>query len=138
MSGIGNVFDVGARALSAQMVRMNTVASNLANAGTVSDKAETAFRPLRPVFETVYAEAAGESGLSTTDVAGVVSLDREPARVYRPDHPQADAEGYVWEAPVSVDEEMVEMMEASRQYQNTLEAVSTLRSLMARTANMGQ
>lgn len=47
-------------------------------------------------------------------------------------------EGYVWEAPVSVDEEMVEMMEASRQYQNTLEAVSTLRSLMARTASMGQ
>ncbi|MCE6953013.1 flagellar basal body rod protein FlgC [Cereibacter sphaeroides] len=138
MSGIDNVFDVGARALSAQMVRMNTVASNLANAGTVAGSAEAAYRPLRPVFETAFAEAAGQTGLSTTDVAGVVSLDREPARVFRPDHPQADAEGYVFEAAVSVDEEMVEMMEASRQYQNTLEAVSTLRSLMARTASMGQ
>ena len=138
MSGIDNVFDVGARALSAQMVRMNTVASNLANAGTVAGSAEAAYRPLRPVFETAFAEAAGRTGLSTTDVASVVSLDREPARVFRPDHPQADAEGYVFEAAVSVDEEMVEMMEASRQYQNTLEAVSTLRSLMARTASMGQ
>ncbi|SNX67745.1 flagellar basal-body rod protein FlgC [Cereibacter ovatus] len=137
MSGIGNVFDVGIRALSAQMVRMNTVASNLANAGTVSSSAETAFRPLRPVFETEYADAMGQSGLATTGVAEVVSLDREPARVFRPDHPQADAEGFVYEAAVSVDEEMVEMMEASRQYQNTLEAVSTLRSLMARTASMG-
>lgn len=65
MNGIDSVFDVGARALSAQMVRMNTVASNLANAGTVSDKAETAFRPLRPVFETSYADAVGRTGLST-------------------------------------------------------------------------
>lgn len=138
MSGIDNVFDVGARALSAQMTRMNTVASNLANAGTVTGSADTAYRAIRPVFETEYANVLGDHSLATVNVEGVVSLDREPAKSYRPDHPQADAEGYVYQAAVNVDEEMVDMVEASSQYKNTLEAISTLRALMAKTANMGQ
>ena len=137
MSGLENVFDVGARALSAQMVRMNTTASNLANAGTVAGSAEEAFQPMRPVFETVYGDAVGKSSLATAQVAEVVSLNREPEKVFQPDHPDADADGFVWRSPVNVEEEMVEMLEASRQYQNTLEAMSTLRSLMARTLSMG-
>ena len=135
MSDITNVFDVGARALSAQMVRMNTVASNLANAGTVATTPEDAFRALRPVFETEYARA--QTGLSTTTVSEVVMLDREPERLYRPDHPAADKDGFVYAAAVNTEEEMVEMVEASRQYQNTLETLSTLRALMARTVQMG-
>src|SRR6056297_1590819 len=125
---VKNVFDVAKSAMSAQMVRLNTVSSNMANAQTVSDTKEGAYRPLRPVFETVYAGQmgqAGRDGLSTTRVREVVTLDREPVRAYRPDHPMAD-------------EEMVEMLEASRQYQNVLETVSTLRTLMARTVKMGQ
>jgi len=137
MSDIRNVFEVGARALSAQMVRMNTVASNIANAGTVAGSAEDAFRPLRPVFETAYADAMGRTGLATTDVAEVVMLERAPEREFRPDHPAADKDGFVWKSTVDPDEEMVEMVEASRQYQNTLETMSTLRSLMARTMQMG-
>jgi flagellar basal-body rod protein FlgC len=137
MGGIDNVFDVGARALSAQMVRMNTTASNLANAGTVASTKEEAFQPLRPVFETEYGDVLGNGPLATATVAQIVSLEREPEKVFQPDHPKADAEGFVWRSPVSVEEEMVEMMEASRQYQNTLEAVSTLRALMARTLSMG-
>lgn len=136
MTDIRNVFDVGARALSAQMVRMNTVASNLANAGSVAATPEDAFRAMRPVFETEYARA--EEGLSTATVADVVMLDREPQKVFRPDHPAADAEGFVYAAAVNTEEEMVEMVEASRQYQNTLETMSTLRALMARTMQMGQ
>lgn len=135
MSDIRNVFDVGARALNAQMVRMNTVASNLANAGTVASTREDAFRALRPVFETEYANQ--REGLSTTTVADVVMLDREPERLYRPDHPAADKDGFVYSAAVNTEEEMVEMVEASRQYQNTLETLSTLRTLMARTVQMG-
>lgn len=137
MTDIRNVFDVGARALSAQMVRINTVASNIANAGTVAGSADAAFRPLRPVFETTYADAMDRNGLSTTDVADIVMLDRAPEREFRPDHPAADKDGYVWKSAVDPDEEMVEMVEASRQYQNTLETMSTLRSLMARTLQMG-
>ncbi|MEQ8900746.1 MAG: flagellar basal body rod protein FlgC [Roseovarius sp.] len=138
---VKNVFDVAKSAMSAQMVRLNTVSSNMANAQTVSDTKEGAYRPLRPVFETVYGDQmgqAGRDGLSTTRVREVVTLDREPVRAYRPDHPMADEEGFVYESVVNTDEEMVEMLEASRQYQNVLETVSTLRTLMARTVKMGQ
>lgn len=135
MADLNNVFDVGARAMSAQMVRINTVASNLANAGTVSGSADTAFRALRPVFETEFSDA--HASLATTGVAEIVMLDREPERLFRPDNPLADKDGFVYSAAVNTEEEMVEMTEASRQYQNTLEAMSTLRTLMARTVQMG-
>ena len=137
MAGVGNIFDIGARAMSAQMVRMNTVASNLANANTVAGSETGAYRALRPVFETAYDDAVAENGRATTDVADVVMLDRTPEKVFRPDSPLADKQGYVWKAAVNTDEEMVEMTEASRQYQNTLEAMSTVRTLMARTVSMG-
>lgn len=133
---IKNVFDVAGRAMSAQMIRLNTIASNLANAQSVSSTAEGAYRPLRPVFETLY--SAQTQGLSTVQVRDVVQIEREAKRAFRPDHPLADADGFVFESQVNPDEEMVEMLEASRQYQNTLETVTTLRSLMARTVKMGQ
>ena len=76
--------------------------------------------------------------MATTDVEKIVQLDRTPDKVYQPDHPKADANGFVYAAAVDTDEEMVEMMEASRQYQNNLEVVMTLRTLMMRTANMGR
>jgi flagellar basal-body rod protein FlgC len=136
MTELRNVFDIGTRALSAQMQRLNTTASNLANAGTVSGTSEGAFRALRPVF--VVDEAAPGTGLSAPRADRIVALDREPARMFRPDHPQADAEGFVYEAAVQVEEEMVDMMDASRQYQSTLESLSTLRALMARTLTMGE
>ncbi len=136
MTSVNNVFDLSARAMAAQMQRLNTSASNLANAGTVSTTAEGAFRPLRPVF--VVDEGAPGSGLAAPRADSIVSLDRTPARVFRPDHPQADAEGFVYESPVATDEEMVEMMDASSQYRNTLETLSTLRALMARTLTMGE
>jgi flagellar basal-body rod protein FlgC len=136
MTEIRNVFDLGTRALSAQMQRLNTTASNLANAGTVASTAAGAFRPLRPVF--VVDEAAPGSGLTAPRAERIVALEREPARMFRPDHPKADAEGFVYESPVQVEEEMVEMLEASRNYQNTLDTLSTLRALMARTLGMGQ
>lgn len=133
MSGVNNVFDLGARALSAQVQRLNTSASNLANAGAVSGTAEGAYRPLRPVF--VVDE--GAPGLAAPRAESIVSLDRAPERLFRPDHPQADAEGFIYQAPVETDEEMVEMLDAASQYRNTLETLSTMRALMARTLAMG-
>ena len=135
---IDNVFDVAGRAMSAQMVRLNTVATNLANMGAVSGTEEGAFRALRQVFRTEYEAAAGRTGLAGVAVERVVALDRAPERIHAPDHPEADADGYIFRAAVQQEEEMVEMMDASRQYQTTLEAVSTLRTLMARTLSMGQ
>jgi len=133
-----NVFDVSARAMNAQMLRLNTVASNLANMNSVSSTREGAYKPMRPVFETQFADQLQQTGLSTVDVSSVVQLDREPTQSFQPDHPLANEEGYVFQSAVNSDEEMVEMMEASRQYQNTLEVVSTLRNLMAKTTRMGQ
>lgn len=135
MGQLTTVFDIAGRALTAQMQRMNTSASNLANAGTVTGTAEAAYRPLRPVF-TVEESSPG-SGLAAPLADRVVTLERTPGALYRPDHPDADAKGYVYAAPVQAEEELVEIIEASRQYQNTLETVSTLRTMMARTLSMG-
>lgn len=124
------LFNVAGRSMSAQLVRMNAAASNLANAGSVSGSAEGTYRPLRPVFATQLDAA---SGLATVNVSAVTRSQAAPVREYNPDHPLADAEGNVWTAPVDENAEMVEMLEASRQYQNLVEAMSTAKQLMLET-----
>ena len=138
MAGINNIFDVAGRSMSAQMVRLNTIASNLANAGNVSGDQDTAYRAMKPIFETTYAANVKQSGISTTEVAGITTTDRLPERMYMPKHPLADDDGFVYAAAVNVEEEFVEMLEAKRQYQNNVEVVSTMRALMMRTINMGK
>ena len=127
------LFGAAQRAMSAQLVRMNAAASNLANAGTVTGNAETAYRPIRTVFA---AEVDRASGLSTVRVGGMMRESAEPVQRYDPDHPLADAEGNVWSAPVDENAEMVEMLDASRQYQNLIEALSTAKQLMLETMRM--
>ena len=138
MAEIKNVFDIAGRAMASQMVRLNTVASNLANAGTISGSKEEAYKALKPVFETQFSEAMESNGVSTVDVVGIEAITRDPERVFMPNHPSADGEGYVYRAAVDENEEMIEMVEASRQYQNNIEVISTLRGLMMRTINMGK
>ena len=138
MAEINNIFDVAGRAMSAQLVRLNTIASNLANAGNISGEEDTAYRAMKPIFETTYAANVKDTGISTTEVAGITRTDRRPERTYMPNHPLADDDGFVYAAAVSVEEEIVEMLEAKRQYQNNVEVVTTLRALMMRTINMGK
>ena len=138
MAEIKNVFDIAGRAMASQMVRLNTVASNLANAGTISGSKEEAYKSLKPVFETQFSKAIKSNGVSTVDVVGIEAVTRDPERVFMPNHPSADGEGYVYRAAVDENEEMIEMVEASRQYQNNIEVISTLRGLMMRTINMGK
>ena len=138
MAGVKNIFDVAGRSMGAQMVRMNTIASNLANLESKAGSAEDAYRPVRPVFETVFSENYSKDGIATVDALSVIALEREPERIYEPGHPKADEDGYIYKASVNSDEEMVEMLEASRQYQNNLEVLSTVRALMMRTINMGK
>lgn len=135
---IRNVFDIAARAMGAQLTRLNTVASNIANAQSVATNEADAYRAIKPVFATQYAKGFKNSGLSTVDVVDLYEVDMAPAKIYQPDHPKANEDGFIFAAAVNTDEELVEMIEASRQYENNLEVVSTLRSLMARTANMGR
>ena len=138
MSGVKNIFDVVGRSMGAQMVRLNTIASNIANMESKASSAEEAYKPIRPVFKTVFGENYEKMGVASVDAETIVALNREPEKVYEPGHPNADANGFVYKAPVNSDEEMVEMLEASRQYQNNLEVLSTVRALMMRTMNMGK
>lgn len=127
------LFGLAQRGLSAQLVRMNAAASNLANAGTVSGSAEEAYRPIRPVFAAALDQ---QGGLATVDVRGVVRSNAQAIREHNPDHPLADANGDVWTAPVDETAEMVEMLDSSRQYQNLVEALSTAKQLMLETMRM--
>ena len=133
MSNPMTLFDLGQRAMSAQLVRMNAAASNLANAGSVAASEEEAYRPLRAVFAEQLDAA---TGMSTVNVSEVQRADVAPVRRHEPGHPLADAEGYVWASPVDENAEMVEMLEASRQYQNRVEALSTAKQLMLETMRM--
>jgi flagellar basal-body rod protein FlgC len=138
MSDIKNIFDIAARGMSAQMLRLNTVASNLANARSVASTEADAYRAIKPVFRTLYADNLEKTGVASVDVVDIVPVDRAPEKIFQPGHPKADQEGYIYVAAVDQEEEMVEMLEASRQYENNVEVVSTLRGLMMRTINMGK
>ncbi|CDO35587.1 MULTISPECIES: flagellar basal body rod protein FlgC [Novosphingobium] len=127
------IFDVAQRGMSAQLVRMNAAASNLANAGTVSGSEADAYKPIRAVFAEDLDRA---SGLATVQVQGVVREQAAAVREHNPDHPLADANGDVWAAPVDENAEMVEMLEASRQYQNMVEALTTAKQLMLETMRL--
>ena len=135
---IKSVYDIAGRAMAAQLVRLNTVASNLANAGSTTGDPNTTYKPLKSIFETQYSDLVKKNGVATVDAVEVKEIGREPIRSYMPAHPLADKNGYVYKAPVNVDEEMVDMMEASRQYQNNVEVVTTLRALTMRTLQIGK
>lgn len=133
MAGPMTLFDVAQRGMSAQLVRMNAAASNMANAGSVAGSAEGAYRPLRPVFAE---QLDRSSGLSTVRISAVVRENSAAIREHSPDNPLADANGDVWIAPVDENAEMVEMLDSSRQYQNLVEALSTAKQLMLDTMRM--
>jgi len=133
MSSPSSIFDLAQRGMSAQLVRMNAAASNLANAGTVTGSEAEAYRPIRAVFAEDLDRA---SGMASVKVQGVVRENAAAIRQHEPDHPLADANGDVWTAPVDENAEMVEMLESSRQYQNMVEALSTAKQLMLETMRL--
>ena len=136
------ILDVASSAVSAQSQRLNVVASNLANADTVAGPDGTAYKARQVVFQTALMGAAG-FGSSRDGSAGVrvstVGEDQSPGRrVHDPKHPSADAGGYVTYSNVNPVEEMVNMISASRSYQNNIEVMSTARSLLLKTLQVGQ
>ena len=135
---IKNIFDIAGRAMAAQMVRLNTISSNLANAGATTGDPETVYKPLKPEFKPQYSENVKKNGISTVNVSKVVELQKEPFKIFDPNHPLADGDGYIYKAPINVEEEMVDMMDASRQYQNNVEVVTTLKALTLKTINLGK
>jgi flagellar basal-body rod protein FlgC len=129
-----SIFDISGRAMAAQMVRLNTTASNLANAGTVSGSEAGAFRAMKPVFRAVM----GDNGAATVAIDQITQATSNPVKRHEPDHPLADSNGDVWEAAVDSAAELVEMVETARHYQNNVQVLSTAKGLISETLRMGQ
>lgn len=132
------VFDIAGSAMSAQSVRLNTTASNLANAGTAAGSAEEAYRARQPVFRTVLDGQAMDGRSAGVQVAGIVESQAEPPKVHQPGHPAADEKGYVYMSNVNAVDELVNMISASRSYQNSVEVLNTSKELLLRTLMLGQ
>ncbi|MEY8879141.1 MAG: flagellar basal body rod protein FlgC [Leptothrix sp. (in: b-proteobacteria)] len=130
-----NIFNVSGSAISAQSQRLNTVASNLANADTVAGPNGQAFKARQVVFQTVPMGDVGAAGVQVVQVREDQTAGR---RVHDPKHPSADADGYVTYSNVNAVEEMVNMISASRSYQNNVEVMNTAKSLLMKTLQMGQ
>ena len=129
------IFQVAGRAMSAQLIRMNTTASNLANVGGVAGSADAAYKTMKPVFKTSFDAA---SGLSTVDVQQIVTTGEAPTKRHDPTNPIADKDGNVFDAAVDETRELVDMMETSRSYQNNVEVMNTAKSLIIDTLKMGR
>ena len=132
---LSNVFDIAGSALTAQSHRLNTVASNLANADSAAGPDGQAYRAKQVVFSSTPLTGSAASGVRVT---GVVEDPSPMKQVHDPRHPLADAKGYVTMPNVNVVEEMVNMISASRSYQNNVEVMNTAKTLLLKTLTLGQ
>ncbi|GIZ52664.1 flagellar basal body rod protein FlgC [Noviherbaspirillum aridicola] len=130
-----NIFNVAGSAMSAQGQRLNTVASNIANADSTTSSTGQPYRAKQVVFEVVPTASPAAAGVK---VAKVVE-DQSPLKtVFDPKHPQADENGYVTMPNVNVVEEMVNMISASRSYQNNVETMNAAKTMLLKTLTLGQ
>ena len=141
-----NILPLAGSAISAQSQRLNTVASNLANADTVAGPDGTPYKARQVVFQATtpgtvrpgLAQSAGTAGTAGVRVSNVVEDQSPGKKTFDPKHPSADAEGYVTHSNVNVVEEMVNMISASRSYQNNIEIMNTAQQLAMKTLQLGQ
>jgi len=140
-----NIFDIAGSGMSAQTVRLNTTASNLANADSVSSDPKAAYKARHPVFKAVQTALANQAGnqlgakaSSSVQVAGIMQSQTAAQARYEPGNPLANADGYIYSSNVNVVEEMADMISASRSYQNNVEVMNTSKDLMLATLKLGQ
>ena len=133
-----NIFDIAGSGMSAQSLRLNTTASNLANADSVSSSVDQTYRARHPVFATVLEDAQSGMKQGGVQVAGVIESQKPIKSVYNPSHPMANEEGYVFHSNVDSISEMANMMSASRSYQNNVEIANTSKQLLIRTLQLGK
>ena len=129
-----NVFNISGSAASAQSQRLNVVASNLANADSVAGPDGQAYKARQVVFQTQLMGAAGAAGVRVSTIA---ESQAEGRKVHDPNHPAANAEGYVTFSNVNPVEEMVNMISASRSYQNNVDVMNTAKNLLLKTLQLG-
>jgi len=138
-----NVMDIAGSAMSAQSVRLNTTASNLANADSISSSTDQTYKARHPVFAAIQRAIGsqgigGSAGIGGVQVKGIVESNTPVRPLYQPDHPQADADGYIFQPNVNMMEEMANMISASRSYQTNVQVANTAKQLLARTLQLGQ
>lgn len=137
-----NVFDVSGSALNAETIRLNTTASNLANAQSVNGDVTKVYRARHPVFQAMMNSAdAGfdqENSAAGVRVLGVVESTAAPLKTYQPDHPLADKDGFVYASNVNSIEEMTNMISANRSFATNIEAINTARDLLLKVISMGR
>jgi flagellar basal-body rod protein FlgC len=136
-----NVFNTAGSALNAQTIRLNTTASNLANAESVDGDPSKVYRARHPVFRTMLDPTDsgfdGENATAGVRVLGVVESTAPPTMRYQPDHPLANKDGYIYMSNVNSIEEMTNMISAQRSFATNVEAVNTARDLLLKTISMG-
>lgn len=121
--------------MSAQAQRLNTVSSNLANADSVTSTNGTPYKAKQVVFTAVPMDGATSTGVKVSDV---VEDAKPPKLMYDPSHPLADEQGYVASPNVNVVEEMVNMISASRSYQDNVETMNSAKAMLLKTLTLGQ
>ncbi len=133
------VLDVSASGMSAQSVRLNTTASNMANANSVSSSIDTTYKARHPVFaaELNKAQAHQQSDVGVK-VMGIVESDAPLTREYMPNHPKADDNGFIYRPNVNMVEEMTNMISASRSYQTNVQIADAAKQMLSRTLQMGK
>lgn len=132
------VFDIAGSAMSAQSVRLNTTASNLANAESVGATEASTYKARHPVFAAMLKAMNGGSDAVGVQVLGVVESQEPLQQRYAPENPLANAEGYVYQPNVNSVDEMVNMISASRSYQNNVEVLNTSKQMLLATLRLGQ
>ena len=140
--GMFNNFAISGSAMNAQSVRLNLIASNLANVNSVSSSVEETYKARHAVFQTTYQNSLDSMSqgpqAAGVMVKGVVESEAPLHAEYRPNHPKANKEGYVYMPNVNPIEEMTDMIEASQSYKNNVQILDTTKSLLMRTIKMGQ
>ncbi len=145
---LASVFNIAGTGMSAQSTRLNTVASNIANAESVSSSIEQTYRARHPVFATVFQQSQNSGGGSLfaeqdepgrgVQVLGIVEDQSNLDMRYEPGHPAANDEGYVFYPNVNVVEEMTDMISASRAFQTNAEMMNTAKSMLQKVLTLGQ
>ena len=136
---LDRIFNIAGSAMNAQTTRMNTTASNLANAGTVTGKEHEAFRAKRTIFKTILVQQQKPHEQGFAGGVRIEKITDAPSPIRKmsePGNPMADKDGYVYLANVNEMTEMVEMMAAARSYQNNVEVVNTTRQMLMRTIDI--
>jgi flagellar basal-body rod protein FlgC len=132
------IFDTAASGMSAQSLRLNLVASNMANVDSISSSLDQTYRARQPVFKAILNQLNPDDPSVGVRMAGVVESQAPLQMEYAPDHPQANEEGYIFRSNVNMVEEMANMISASRSYQSNVEVINTTKQLMSATLRMGE